>query len=205
MASNYTTNYNLCQWQPTDQVQRTDFNADNARLEAALSSLEARVAELYRAVPNLAYSVYDLALKDYQENKTYGYRRSLVMDDFSNNGAVASLTGDLVIQDHALVLTGAGKTGTMTTINNALTGVSWERVIAWVRYKSGGTYTVSVNGGEPLTMTARWNARTVEGEDCREMQLEGLSTGSNAATLTFTLETGTSDQAVIYNYGVLYL
>ncbi len=29
MASNYTTNYNLCQWQPTDQVQRTDFNADN--------------------------------------------------------------------------------------------------------------------------------------------------------------------------------
>ena len=29
MASNYTTNYNLCQWQPTDQVQRTDFNAWN--------------------------------------------------------------------------------------------------------------------------------------------------------------------------------
>ena len=37
MASNYTTNYNLCQWQPTDQVQRTDFNADNAKLDAALA------------------------------------------------------------------------------------------------------------------------------------------------------------------------
>ena len=38
MASNYTTNYNLCQWQPTDQVQRTDFNADNAKLDAALAT-----------------------------------------------------------------------------------------------------------------------------------------------------------------------
>ena len=38
MASNYTTNYNLCQWEPTDQVQRTDFNADNAKLDAALAT-----------------------------------------------------------------------------------------------------------------------------------------------------------------------
>ena len=31
MASHYTEHYNLCQWEPTDQVQRTDFNADNAK------------------------------------------------------------------------------------------------------------------------------------------------------------------------------
>ena len=44
MASNYTTNYNLCQWEPTDQVQRTDFNADNAKLDAALADLAEDVA-----------------------------------------------------------------------------------------------------------------------------------------------------------------
>ena len=44
MASNYTTNYNLCQWQPTDQVQRTDFNADNAKLDAALADLAKEVS-----------------------------------------------------------------------------------------------------------------------------------------------------------------
>ena len=37
MASNYTTNYNLCQWESTDQVLRTDFNADNAKIDAALA------------------------------------------------------------------------------------------------------------------------------------------------------------------------
>ena len=45
MASNYTTNYNLCQWQPTDQVQRTDFNADNAKLDAALAALDSGKAD----------------------------------------------------------------------------------------------------------------------------------------------------------------
>ena len=37
MASNYTDNYQLCQWEATDQVQRTEFNADNAKIDAALA------------------------------------------------------------------------------------------------------------------------------------------------------------------------
>ena len=45
MASNYTTNYNLCQWQPTDQVQRADFNADNLKIDTALADLEASKAD----------------------------------------------------------------------------------------------------------------------------------------------------------------
>lgn len=37
MASNYTTNFGLCQWEAADQVQRTEFNADNAKIDAALA------------------------------------------------------------------------------------------------------------------------------------------------------------------------
>lgn len=37
MASNYTTNFGLCQWEATDQVQRTEFNVDNAKIDAALA------------------------------------------------------------------------------------------------------------------------------------------------------------------------
>ena len=40
MASFSTTNYQLCQWEPTDQVQRTDFNGDNAKIDTALAELE---------------------------------------------------------------------------------------------------------------------------------------------------------------------
>lgn len=39
MASNHTSNYSLCQWAASDKVLRTDFNADNAKIDAALKAL----------------------------------------------------------------------------------------------------------------------------------------------------------------------
>lgn len=45
MASNYTEKYKLCQWEETDAVLRTDFNQDNAKLEAALKALQDSKAE----------------------------------------------------------------------------------------------------------------------------------------------------------------
>ena len=40
MASNYTENYGLCQWEATDNFVRTEFNQDNAKIDAALKALE---------------------------------------------------------------------------------------------------------------------------------------------------------------------
>ena len=45
MATNYTTNYDLCQWEPTDAVQRVEFNADNAKLDGALKALSDQVVQ----------------------------------------------------------------------------------------------------------------------------------------------------------------
>ena len=45
MASNYTENYQLCQWEATDQVQRVEFNADNAKVDEALSALSGQVLQ----------------------------------------------------------------------------------------------------------------------------------------------------------------
>lgn len=39
MASNYTENYGLCQWEATDQVLREEFNWDNKKLDSALKNL----------------------------------------------------------------------------------------------------------------------------------------------------------------------
>ena len=45
MATNHTTNYELSQWLSTDQVLRTDFNADNVKLDTALNSLSGEVEQ----------------------------------------------------------------------------------------------------------------------------------------------------------------
>ncbi len=39
MASKHTPNYGLSQWEAADQFSRLDFNADNAKLDAALKGL----------------------------------------------------------------------------------------------------------------------------------------------------------------------
>ena len=38
MSTNHTTNYNLNQWEATEKVLRTEFNADNAKIDAALKA-----------------------------------------------------------------------------------------------------------------------------------------------------------------------
>ena len=45
MATNHTTNYELSQWLSADQVLRTDFNADNAKIDAALKDLGDQVVQ----------------------------------------------------------------------------------------------------------------------------------------------------------------
>ena len=43
MASGQTTNYKLNQWQPEDKVLREEFNADNSKVEAALTGLAGQI------------------------------------------------------------------------------------------------------------------------------------------------------------------
>lgn len=45
MASNHTEHFSLNQWLPDDQVKRTDFNEDNAKIDSALKDLAADVAK----------------------------------------------------------------------------------------------------------------------------------------------------------------
>ncbi len=45
MVTNQTTNYQLNQWEPTDAVQRVEFNQDNAKVDTALKSLSDQVIQ----------------------------------------------------------------------------------------------------------------------------------------------------------------
>ncbi len=40
---NRTNNYNLCQFEENDQVQRTDFNEDNLKTDSAIKAVDRRV------------------------------------------------------------------------------------------------------------------------------------------------------------------
>ena len=67
MASNYTENYGLCQWEAGDSFVRTEFNQDNARIDAALKDLEDTKAE-QAAVDSLTTAVAGKAEQAALEN-----------------------------------------------------------------------------------------------------------------------------------------
>ena len=82
MASNYTENYGLCQWEATDQVLRTEFNEDNTKVEAALNTLAENVAQ--KADQTALDAVETLATKSrftkLQEIKTATASARIVID-----------------------------------------------------------------------------------------------------------------------------
>lgn len=55
MASNYTEQYKLCQWEETDAVLRTDFNEDNQKIEAAIIELRNNIIS-----PELLFSKFSM-------------------------------------------------------------------------------------------------------------------------------------------------
>lgn len=54
MASNYTENYGLCQWEATDAVLRTDFNEDNQKIDTALKTQAGSISSLSSQMANKA-------------------------------------------------------------------------------------------------------------------------------------------------------
>ena len=74
MASNHTSNYNLCQWEATDQVLRTDFNEDNVKTDAALKSLaeQAKTLELSITAAAAAAGNCEMEFSTYYGTGDYG-------------------------------------------------------------------------------------------------------------------------------------
>lgn len=63
MASNYTSNYGLCQWEATDQVLRAEFNENNAMIDGELGKKLGTV-QLIKTVEPPTATKFSLDLTD---------------------------------------------------------------------------------------------------------------------------------------------
>lgn len=143
MASNYTTNYGLCQWEAGDQFVRSEFNQDNARIDAALKSVADTAAEQAQtlvqgvqttaqaaqdtadqalgALGSLTYDVCSLALMHHREGGETRWGRGLMLDSFRDQSQIATLTGAVWdASAPSLLLDGAGQAQVELGYGNAL-------------------------------------------------------------------------------------
>ena len=119
-----TSNYKLNQWDKTDRIQMEDFNGDNAKIEAALAAVDARLAILDRVMPDLTYYTGQLMLQDLLRRKKYLPQRAMLCEAFLYPEELI-LTGSAVVQNGVLTLPGANQTGSMTTLNLSLRDSDW--------------------------------------------------------------------------------
>ena len=119
MASGYTTNYGLCQWQRSDKFLREEFNQDNAKLDAALKAAEDRAAAEARSAQQTAdralngldttnYNLYGLMLQNDYEGKSTGWKKALLFDGFWDSRGISQKSDTLVLGDGCISMNGVG-------------------------------------------------------------------------------------------------
>lgn len=114
-----TENYQLNQWDKTDRIQMEDFNADNAKIDAALAN-----------IPKIAVGTYTgtgTYGSDGENTLTFDFEPTLVV--ISRNIAETSAAGTLLIRGQ----TKNAGTGYVYQSNSALSlTVSWSgNTVSW--------------------------------------------------------------------------
>lgn len=69
MATNYTSEYQLCQWDQSDPVQREEFNQDNSRIEAGFVGLLAKLEEVKTSISQEVGAI-EAKIQSVEENIT---------------------------------------------------------------------------------------------------------------------------------------
>ena len=201
MASNYTEHYDLCQWEPTDAVQRVEFNQDNTKLDAALAELETAKQRLDRAAANLAYYTGRLTAREMLEQQRHPSQRGIHCDLFlSSTGR--TFTGGVSLQNNTLVLSGTNQTGSMTTVSSSITKSGWTQAHLWVHH-SGGDVAVKLNG-EPMEHVWVGYEPSIPGDRCLEQEFVWNGQGKNFSQVTLELSTGSSSSMTVYDFFVLF-
>ena len=146
MASHQTINFQLCQWEAEDEVLRTDFNADNLKIENALSAIKT-VADVAYTPENSpivagAYTGDGAASRKIE----VGFTPKAVLVMPHGNELISNLTSGTYIRG-GLAVTGSGLS---TSTDSGIT--SWVSGYTVIMVEEGG-FRVG-EGGEKFTKPA---------------------------------------------------
>ena len=118
----HTTNFNLSQWAKTDRIQMADFNADNAKLDAALANRNVQL-----------YTTTYVGMGSGQRSLTFPHKPMIVFVMRNNDAHL--MTG---VQGASCFL--MNTSGNSYKIDAAWSG----NTVTWQNYAGGASY--SANG-----------------------------------------------------------
>ena len=92
---NATPNYQLNQWEAEDRVLRTDFNADNAKIDAALKAIADQAHRAELLIEQANYREYEQLLKKLYAGQSPEQPAHLRYDAFLDSSKIASKTAEI--------------------------------------------------------------------------------------------------------------
>ncbi|NBI11727.1 hypothetical protein D1641_17310 [Colidextribacter sp. OB.20] len=199
---NATTNYQLNQWEASDRVLRTDFNADNAKIEAALSGLEERAAALDRLATNIAYQAGQLGIVDQAANRRGISCRGMVCEAFVVSSGY-DCTGGVVVANDKASLTGAGAVGTVTAERRINLGTDMTHCKLWL-HCSGDRVTPTVNGQSMEKIRSFYDPSSAHSTAvCFEYTCSGLPVNRDCI-ITLEMECKTGSPVEVYDFWAVF-
>lgn len=174
MATNYTANYGLCQWERADNFLREEFNQDNAKIDAAIKGVKEGAEAQVTAAATLAeaqlasvgHDLYGLMLQNDYDGKLTGWKKTLFFDRFQDKSLMAEASDCLAFPNQrvglgrtvqndislgygaqALFISGIRKTAEFGSLGYALlTGIKVKTQIQYVEEETADiTYRVDIN------------------------------------------------------------
>jgi len=203
MPSNYTSNYQLNQWEADDRVLRTDFNADNTKIDAEL-------AELRKKADMALYYVGQLGLRAKRSHGALARppRQGFLFDGF-DIAMGPTLSGDVTVQNSTLIVP-AGKTGVWTCsfIPNVY---KWTHGWFWITNTYGGTVKPTLEGvtlGKPTSFNV--DAPDLSRESAYQYTYPFSSTsGEPMSPYSFKfrldLAAGANRDLIVYDFCMVFL
>ena len=133
-----TSHYQLNQWDAEDRIQRTDFNSDNAKVDAVLAEqaadLSAQAVKLAKCGNCQLYYTTYTGTGSGSNDFTFPHK-PLFISVFGNNIYFFALQGAPY---------GTGRTG---GTNSGISYTTWtENSVSWVSYNDSLTYQCNVSG-----------------------------------------------------------
>jgi len=120
-STNHTSTYQLCQWAENDPVLREDFNADNAKLEAALVAIVNGIA-----AKEVVFGSYTGMTSSAEQQITLGFRPRYVFVFPSGGNPTPSLASTNVsAQNVRLTQTGFIVNGELNAPAGGATAIAY--------------------------------------------------------------------------------
>ncbi|WP_294852918.1 hypothetical protein [uncultured Oscillibacter sp.] len=143
-----TEQYQLSRWQKSDRILMDDFNADNAKIDAALAANAAAIL-MEKAAREAAAAAEEAARKSADAVEEAARRNADAAEESARKSADAALQSSIITTNPIARLVDVTTSASVNQVNLTIGNIDWNayaQIFLYADIKGNGALTVTVDG-----------------------------------------------------------